>query len=200
MATFTANYNLRKPAGGDLVTVAADINANMDIIDAELDDHEDRLDIIEALEFIIIKPSDESVTSSTTLQNDNHLNSGTLQPGTYILEWFLQVTGADAGDISLQHTFTGTMTINMFTQGFPTGAVGVSEFSRCETGNINDTVSPTNSTNLGTITGQNVVVFVHMLAEVSATGAITLTWAQNTSNGTATTVKAGSHLVVRKIA
>src|SRR5687767_8458817 len=102
MATFTANYNLRKPAGGDLVTVAADINASMDIIDAELDDHEDRLDVIEGLNpqanTFIYKAADESVTSSVTLQNDNHLNSPTLAAGTYVLEWCLQVDGADAGD------------------------------------------------------------------------------------------------------
>lgn len=55
MATFTANYNLRKPASTDLVDEDADLNDNWDIVDAEIKerqdeiaDHESRLDVIEA--------------------------------------------------------------------------------------------------------------------------------------------------------
>lgn len=54
MATFTTNYNLRKPATSDYVEVTTDINANMDTIDTEIkaraDDiatHETRLDAID---------------------------------------------------------------------------------------------------------------------------------------------------------
>lgn len=37
MATFTTHYALRKPAGGDFVTVSTDINANMDGLDTIID-------------------------------------------------------------------------------------------------------------------------------------------------------------------
>lgn len=36
MATFTTNYNLRKPATSDFISVATDLNANYDIIDTEI--------------------------------------------------------------------------------------------------------------------------------------------------------------------
>lgn len=36
MATFTTNYNLRKPGTGDFVSVLSDLNANFDIIDAQM--------------------------------------------------------------------------------------------------------------------------------------------------------------------
>lgn len=71
MATFTANYNLRKPADGDFVTVSSDINASMDTIDAELDDHEDRLDAIEG-------NIDGAWTSYTPTLTNITLGNGTL--------------------------------------------------------------------------------------------------------------------------
>lgn len=40
MATFTPNYNLRKPTTDDFVAVAADVSASMDTIDTELHDRE----------------------------------------------------------------------------------------------------------------------------------------------------------------
>ncbi len=43
MATFTTNYSLRKPATSDLVTVATDIGANMDLIDTILKRLDDRI-------------------------------------------------------------------------------------------------------------------------------------------------------------
>lgn len=74
MATFTANYNLRKPAGGDLVTVAADINASMDTLDTQIktraDDiagHETRLDVLETMAFAKIrKTANQSIADNTT--------------------------------------------------------------------------------------------------------------------------------------
>ena len=48
MATFTTNYNLRKPAGSDFVTVASDINASMDILDSEIKEREDEVVALDA--------------------------------------------------------------------------------------------------------------------------------------------------------
>lgn len=42
MATFTTNYNLRKPADSDFIENDTDLNANWDIIDSELKDAQDR--------------------------------------------------------------------------------------------------------------------------------------------------------------
>ena len=41
MATFTTNYNLRKPATSDLVDVTTDLNANFDTIDTEIKEAQD---------------------------------------------------------------------------------------------------------------------------------------------------------------
>src|SRR5690606_42067983 len=48
---------------------------------------------------LIYKPSDESVTSSETIQNDNHLKF-TAEPDTdYLVKAFIIVNGADGGGI-----------------------------------------------------------------------------------------------------
>lgn len=47
MATFTPNYNLRKPATTDFVNVTTDINDNMDKIDTEMKLRKDKTDSFE---------------------------------------------------------------------------------------------------------------------------------------------------------
>ena len=69
MATFTTNYALRKPATGDFVTVAADISASMDIIDAEMFEHEGRLDVVETPGHAVMrKTADQSIPDASNTQ------------------------------------------------------------------------------------------------------------------------------------
>ena len=65
MATFTTNYNLRKPAGSDFVTVATDINDNMDDIDTEIKALDTRLDAIESYWEIAGGSGTQTITSTT---------------------------------------------------------------------------------------------------------------------------------------
>lgn len=48
MATFTTNYNLRKPATSDFVDVVTDINNNMDTIDTQIKNRENDIATINA--------------------------------------------------------------------------------------------------------------------------------------------------------
>lgn len=203
MATFTANYNLRKPAGGDLVTVSTDINANMDIIDAELDDHEDRLDVLEAnlgvkgQEVFVLKTADESV-GGTTNQNDNELFIA-LQNGTYLIEVFLFVTGADAGDISTAYEWTGTMTVTGRTWGLASDATTLGPTGVRSVTGIEDSTSPAVGGVFGTVTGQNVTLESKLLVVVTAPGTFRLVWSKNDSAGINTVVEAGSFMTVKQV-
>lgn len=203
MATFTANYNLRKPAGGDLVTVAADINASMDIIDAELIEHETRLDALEAnnpgRHDFIRKTANESVTSSTTVQEDNHLKYTFPETGTYILTFVIFYEGAAAGDLKIQFDWTGALSsFNGFVVGFPTSAASFSDHFRGES-LYGDATSPSGTANLGCIAGNTMFARVQLMVIVTTVGTLALNWAQNTSDATATTVLQHSYVDVLQV-
>lgn len=204
MATFTANYNLRKPAGGDLVTVAADINASMDIIDGELDDHEDRLDVLEAdlgvlgQTVYILKSADESV-SGTSNQNDNDLFRS-LPVGTHIVEFVLFVEGADAGDITVALNWTGTMTVTSNFWGLASVSTSLGPEQIRTVTSYADNTSPTNSTVLATVTGQQLTHRGVAVVVVAVTGTLRLEWSKNDSAGIDSVIKGGSFMKVTQVA
>src|SRR5262245_30625154 len=58
----------------------------------------------------VVKSADESVTSSTTLQNDNHFVWQNQVAGTYLLDLRLYVTGNPSGAIKVGFTFPASTT------------------------------------------------------------------------------------------
>lgn len=147
----------------------------------------------------ILKTADESVTSSTTLQNDNHLAATIGATGTYAADLHLWITSAAdaAGDIKVSFTFP-TGTLHMSGDGLDTSlATG---FGGTSTGlGVLSATSGTSTIAFGASTS-TLCVRVHALLIATATGTLQLQWAQNGSNGNATTVKAGSHMIVRQVA
>lgn len=197
MATFTPNYNLRKPAGGDLVTVSTDINASMDIIDAELDDHEDRLDLVEAAEQFVHKTADETVTNSAALQNDDHLVV-TLTAGTYTYEVVAHVRASGSGqDIKFTMDFGGTNSLHVY------GATTLDE-AVVGTSNVGVTFRSvlTDAAELvGGLGTAEVMIIVKGMLVATATSTLRFRWAQNTAGAaTDTTVRAGSYMITKKVA
>lgn len=149
-----------------------------------------------------IKTSDESVTSSTALQDDNELFVSVAAPATYLLGGFLMWVGNDTGDIKLAFTNPASSTMHWALTGpsaqdtaFASGATrGAGEwFPR-----NNQTSSPTSSIPYSGSTGLLHGRLVGSLTTSNA-GTLRLQWAQNTSNGTATTVKLGSWISLRRI-
>ena len=70
MATFTPNYNLRKPAAADFVTVASDINSNMDTLDTAVDAVSDRVGVLEQ----VVKFTDFTSVSTALMTTAVELN------------------------------------------------------------------------------------------------------------------------------
>ena len=155
---------------------------------------------LEALNGYVRKTADESVTSSTTLQNDDHLLWTIPQAGSYAFEVSLIVVSAAnaAGDISLGFTFpTGTLYW---------GAQGLDETLAANTAGQmrskadTDAASPTTSGfPFGASTADS-LLRVSGLLVATASGTLQFQWAQNASNASATTVKTGSFMTVKQVA
>ncbi len=135
------------------------------------------------------KTADESVTSSTSVQDDDHL-SMTLNANTnYWVDGHLITDGAVGGDIKLQFVVPSG-TIRWLANGPVSGATGtVTDVDRnVRVGSV--------STIMGTIaSGTNSVVLIFGIIRTGASGGtFKLQWAQGTSSGTATRVRANSFL------
>lgn len=137
----------------------------------------------------------ESVTSNTTLQNDNDFVIAMEAGKTYRVELILHVTGAAAGDIKTAWATTGTITSlgrSIFGPGLATTDVtaGIYDASAWVLGA---------GTAFG-LDGVNSAVITEDLSVVcTVAGNLTLQWAQNTSNGTATTCSTNSRIIVTEM-
>jgi len=147
----------------------------------------------------VIKTADESVTSSTTLQNDDHLLYTVAATGTYAFDLYLIATSAAnaAGDINVAFTFpTGTM--RLWGPGsdpaLASGTLAQSKFAASTA-----VTSGTAWQDFGLST-TSLGFNIHGLFTATATGTLQFQWAQFASNANATTVRAGSHLIVKQVA
>lgn len=157
-------------------------------------------DNLNALNGFVRKTADESVTSSTTLQNDDHLLYTIGATGSYVIDVHLFATSAAnaAGDINIAFTFpTGSFYVGgtgpdtgLASGGVQTGQWGANALPYTSGAVFNS---------YGLSTGHN---YIHLeaLFVATATGTLQLQWCQNSSNANASTVKAGSHMLVRQVA
>jgi hypothetical protein len=149
------------------------------------------------------KTSNQSVTSSTTLVNDSALVLPMLASVTYELTAQLFYIGNDTGDIKVTFTQPTGSTLSWGPIGASQAAVTGS--ATAGTGewwgtNVNTTASPTTSMPMGGSTSDLHMVIRGIVVVSATAGNLQLQWAQNTSNGTATTVKAGSWMSLRRVA
>jgi hypothetical protein len=156
-----------------------------------------------AIPSVAYKASDQSVTNSTTVVNDNDLSFSVVSGATYNIDSYLQWVGNDTGDIKFGFTFPASSTLSFAIIGpddtattFASGGTrGTGEwFARNgQTSSPSGTiqVSGSTSTLAGIIKGQLVC---------NTTGTLQLQWAQNTANATATTLKAGSWMSLKRVA
>lgn len=145
---------------------------------------------------VVIKSADESVTSSTTVQDDNHLFM-TLNANTnYWVDGSLITDGAVGGDFKMQFVVPSG-TIRWLANGPVSAATAtVTDVDR------NYKVGST-TTVMGTIaSGTNSVILLAGIVRTGASGGtFKIQWAQGTSSATATRVRANSVLrCVRMIA
>lgn len=156
-------------------------------------------DNLNAINGFVRKTADESVTSSVTLQNDDHLLIAIPAAGTYEICVNLQVVSAAnaAGDFRYGATFpAGTMYAfsDGMGQALPSG--GESDVYRVS-GPITSGVDPAFGFGASTTITAS---FIKFLFIATASGTFQFQWAQAGASANATTVKAGSYLTMKQMA
>jgi hypothetical protein len=142
---------------------------------------------------IVVKSADESVTSSTALQDDDELQCSTVSGGYYEFEAHIfhdAGAGASATDIKFSFGEDNTFRGYLFRLAGNSGT-GTAEIVA---GSVQQNQSLTAQTANGVFG-----IFVRG-SWVSGGSTFKLQWAQNASNGTALKVKAGSTLKVKRLA
>ncbi|MEU3268743.1 hypothetical protein [Streptomyces bacillaris] len=133
------------------------------------------------------KPTDEGVSESTALQDDDHLTLSVTSGGRYTIDACLIASGDPTADIALTLTAppgsTGGWAPSAITLGVSdgTGSIRLTRF---------DFGAPSA---VGIITDGVIIAPLGSLT-VGADGHLTLQWAQNTSSTTPTVLRAGSWL------
>lgn len=145
----------------------------------------------EMLPLEAMKPSNTARTSTTTLTADPDLTFALEANAAYDFELELLYNGGTNGSSDLKFAFTGpsgfTMTLGGLLVTIPAGVAS--------TGGTQGTTF-TSGTN-----GTSTPLWLRLsgrLATSSTVGSLTLTWAQNTSSATATTLTAGSKMRARR--
>lgn len=143
----------------------------------------------------VYKTADESVTSSITVQDDNHLTLAVAASGVYAFDGCLLFDSADV-NADLRLTFTG-----------PSGASGWWAPVAITLGNADGTGNArltkfdlAGESTVGTISGGSIARPCGYLAVSSTAGTFKLQWAQASSSATAVTVRAGSWLRLHRMA
>ncbi len=148
------------------------------------------------------KTADESVTSSTTLQNDNELVLAAAPNATYLVRvWILATDATDAtGDIKFGFTFPASAVLHFSGRGPHSlmasgGAFGDGEFIGRNTATSGSTVA-----SYGLSTSVIGIEITGLLIVGANAGNLQLQWAQNASDANATTVQAGSFMTLDRVA
>ena len=134
------------------------------------------------------------MTSSTALQNDDDFAFTVAASASYVLDAYLMINGAPTGtgDFKLDFTVPTSATMKYTSFGVTTSSAIQYE----DTVNANSTARPV-GTNGATDMGVALRAFV---ITSSTAGTVQMRWAQNTSSGTATIVRANSWMRLTRIA
>ena len=144
------------------------------------------------------KIADESVTSSTVLQNDDHLLLPVLAGETWEFEvvlFYPGLVGAEAMDIKVALTFPAMNTIRWSGQGHDVSATGAS--GPLYIGMMGAGDGSGASMAFGLLAGRG-AVFIKGVARPSASGNIQVQWAQNFSNANPLTILTDSYLTGKR--
>lgn len=137
----------------------------------------------------VVKSNSTSRASVTSPSADPDLQVTLSSPGTYIIEgWINDLGGTSAGGLIAEIAFTGT-----FNRGsWAVDGVGTG-FTAVPLTNVN-TAAQMESAQSG-LASMNLNGFI----QTSGSGLLSFSWAQNTSNGTASIVSPGSWLRVSRV-
>lgn len=148
---------------------------------------------------LVRKTVDESVASSTAVQNDDTLLFAVAANEVWVFEVILSIETVTAADFRFRFDSPAGSSGVYGAIGAALGAASVESSARWSAGGFSLGIT----TSLGSTggSGANTPVFIHgIIANGSTAGSLTLQWAQNTSDATATVVKANSFIVAHKVA
>lgn len=143
------------------------------------------------------KTADKSITSSTALENDDHLLLSVAANSTYIVDLMVFVDGATTGDFRCGFdeptgaTFTWGQLALINTATAASGSMIVSAFNE---GSVSG--GPTGTAGAGTKMGYRIR---GLLRTAGTAGTLQMKWAQGTSDPTATTVFTDSFMTAQKV-
>jgi len=143
---------------------------------------------------LLTKAAPEAVTSSTALQDDDDL-SVALGVGTHLVWLWCHVTGDEAGDVDVRWNFDGTGTILRSSIGPAEAMTDRESCTMVMRGNLFDTEQ-----RYGIDTTGSTLIKEELCVAVSVAGTLTLSWAQGTSNGTATEFTTATRMWVVNVA
>lgn len=139
---------------------------------------------------VLVKAGDESVASSTTVQNDDDFFFTTVDLAVYVIEAAIGYVNSAGSAPDLKMDFGEDAN----TRGSVTCyGVSTADAASAQTVLTNQTATAT----FGTATGIRGIYIVGCFR--GAGGTWRIRWAQNTSNATATVLKAGSYLKYRRV-
>lgn len=142
-----------------------------------------------------VKAADESVTSSTTLQDDNHLVFAAEASSVYVAKYNLFVANGDAasdGKFGFTLPAAGTFLAKFM-------AAGAASTDATAATSMQVSYITSGSAVIGMLSNNQGVTIEAAFTIGVTPGNVTLQWAQNASSGTAMTLKQGSFLEVRKV-
>lgn len=151
---------------------------------------------------LVVKVSDESLNSNTTLQADDELFFSVAPNEVWIFEFHVYYLGNTTGDFRCGLKFPTSPTqisydiIGMGSAVSNDAGSGVGSTNVVGINAIADAVS---GQQLGADTNKTPVVLKGFLRNGSSSGTVALWWAQSVSNATNTTVKAGSWIQATRI-
>lgn len=143
------------------------------------------------------KTADESVTSSTTLQDDDHLVIALGANQVWLIEAYISVIGDLTGDIQVGFVVPASSTLRWSGHGPDTAQTDPGNTNmRTDGATVSDTAKA-----YGTTSGGNIGIFIKgLVATAGTSGNLQFRWAQATSDATASTVQSQSWLLARRVA
>jgi hypothetical protein len=144
----------------------------------------------------VVKPASETVTASTTLQDDDDLLYSLAASSTYEVEVFLIVSNSTAGDVKTAFSIPSGATGSRLCVG-PTDTAAAFT-SRTQT-QMRLTAHGWATSVAYQIDTSNVVIVERGIIVTSSAGTLKLQWAQNASSGTGTKVETNSYLKITRV-
>jgi hypothetical protein len=150
----------------------------------------------------IAKTADETINSSTTLQNDDHLVLPVVAGAVYRFELDLYMIEATdfVGDFKMSFTCPSGATFDMHGAGAHITDLSAGTSSNGEWIGKLATASASASLSFGVGTSLTGVRVFGRLVMSSTAGNFQMQWAQNASDASGTTLKAGSFMMMTRVA